>query len=347
MPIDWARAYKSTWHLYRVDIPTWADGGELGGFVSAEVERDTGGKAPEIDSGSLTVEGAAGWEFEPGYYRLVMVAEQAGAHERVEVATLLCESGKGTVSHGREERDIEGFSVLHPAATTELTAGAHVPAGADGAQEAARLLRSAIAAPVTVEGSFTLDEAYDFDFDAKVLDAAWALLNTGNYRIRIDGAGRVAIGPKPTVPALELSRANARLLMPEVGYELDWSGVPNRFTAIDGEARAQVANMTGSPASYDERGYWVDESDDAPKRINGETLQAFCGRKLEELSIVPDVREYEREYVPGVLPYDLVRGSMADVRLDGDMRVTSQHLELGNGITVDEEASREVYAWRR
>jgi hypothetical protein len=121
--------------------------------------------------------------------------------------------------------------------------------------------------------------------------------------------------------------------------------VPNRFTALERGEMATAVNETGSPASRDARGYWHDETDDAPKRVNGETLAAYAARRLEELSIVPDERTYTREWWPGVLPGSVVRGSMEG--LSGDMRVESQEIECSHGLTVQEAASREVYAWRR
>ena len=341
MAIDWSRPYTSDWRVFRVNPSTWADADALPGALSAEITRDMGGDAPEVDSGTLKLEAAT---FEPGYLRIAMTAVQGGEAERVDVATLLCEGASSEVDHG-SVLEITGRSVLHPAAVTVVLAGEHVPRGGDGAQHAARLLRACVHAPVEVYGGFTLDEAYDFEFGTSHLEAAWQVLDAGGYIIQIDGAGRVAIRPKPTNPALTLDRAGTRLLMPGVKRELDYSDVPNRFTALERGEMATAVNETGSPASRDARGYWHDETDDAPKRVNGETLAAYAARRLEELSIVPDERTYTREWWPGVLPGSVVRGSMEG--LSGDMRVESQEIECSHGLTVQETASREVHAWAR
>lgn len=340
--IDWSRPYTARWRVLRVDRSTWADSGQVDGVDSARVSRDRSGSAPELESGELSLSGGGG--FEPGYCRIAMTAVQGGQAERVDVATLLCELEEGERG-AVDAKSVTGRSVLHPAAATEVEPGEHAPAGSDGAQEAARLLRSCVAAPVSVEGGFELAEAYDFAFGTSCLEAAWQLLGVGGYRIRVDGAGRVTVGPMPAEPALELDRANARLLMPGVSYELDWSAVPNRFTAMDGQEVARAVNLDGGQAGYAARGYWVDASDDAPKRVGGETLQAFAERRLAELSVVEDVRGYSREWWPNVYPFDVVRGSMADARLDGDMRVVSQDIECAGGLTVKERAAREVRAW--
>lgn len=347
MAIDYSRPYTSHWRVFRVNPQTWADAEAVAGVDGVSVTRDVDGDAPEIDSGEMEVSAAAGWEFSPGYYRVVMTAEQSGESERVEVATLLCESEGGNVGHGTDVKSVTGRSVLHPAAVTQVLAGEHIPRGGDGAAHAARLLRACIAAPVETAGSFTMDEAYDFGFGTTHLEAAWEVLRAADWCMQVDGGGRVTIRPKPSEPSLVLDRANARLLMPGIEYELDYSDVPNRFTATEGGQTAQAANETGSPASHDARGYWHDESDDSPKRVNGETLQAYAERRLEELSTVEDARVYVREFASGIYPFGIVRGSMAAVKLDGDMRVVSQDIECSHGITVSERAVMEVKAWTR
>ena len=47
---------------------------------------------------------------------------------------------------------------------------------------------------------------------------------------------------------------------------------------------------------------------------------------------------YRREYVPGIVPFSVVRGALPESGLDGDYRVTTQRLTCGKGITVEESA---------
>ena len=94
-------------------------------------------------------------------------------------------------------------------------------------------------------------------------------------------------------------------------------------------------------------GYRHDVVDTSPVRVGGETLAAYCARRLEEESVVLDTRIYRREYWPGVVPGDLVLGSLAGDGLDGLMRVRRQSLTCQQGIVVEEEAQREVGTWQR
>lgn len=346
--IDWSAGYSSSWRLFRVDPATWADAEQVGGVTSVRVERDGSGDAPTIERGSLSFDVGVGERIATGYYRLALTATQGGATERVDVATLLCESGTGTADRGVVPMDVTGRSVLHPASTEHLTAGSYAPMGYDGARYAAELLRGSINAPVRVaEGaSFTLDQHVVMDAGCSVLAAAWLVLRAGGRVLSIDGRGEVTVLPMPDEPALTLDSAKARLMHAGVTQGVDLSGVPNRYVAVDGTLVATATNDDPtSETSTVARGFVSDVVDRSPKRVNGETLDAYARRRLAELSTVTEVREYSREWWPDVAPFSIVRGSLASVGLDGDMRVMRQSLTCGNGIVVEESAEREVSAW--
>ena len=340
--MDWTRGYSCQWRLYRVDPNTWADAEAVGGMTAAKVTRTDGGP---LESGSIDVTLGGAWE--PGYYRIAMAACQDGAWERVDVATLLCEGTGGTLDRGARSATVTARSVLHPASVRMVPLVGHVPAGEDGAQWAASLLRRAVAAPVVVEGGgFALASPFSFDRDVTYLDAAWEVLAAGGRTMQVDGRGAVHILPKPTEPALSLDVAGARLLVPGVKLGFDMSAVPNRYTAISGVEVAQAVNDDpDSPTSTVARGYVADVVDRSPKRLDGETLQAYAERRLSELSTVGGSCEYAREWWPGVLPGSTVRGSEGTVGEAGDLRVTRQDVTCGRGVTVTERAEREVRLW--
>lgn len=341
--MDYSRGYSCTWRLYRVNPDTWADAELVPGFRSASVERDVTGDAPLVDAGSIELDGSV----PDGYYRIAMTATQGSLSERVDVATLLCCSTSGTAERGADGVEVTGRSVLWPASTRLLTRGSYAPAGSDGAEFAASLIRECCKAPVTVSGGFTLDSHIVFDLGASYLEAAWAVLDAGGWCMRIDGRGQVEILPKPTEPSLVLSNASAALLQPGIDHTLDTGDVPNRYTAIEDAQYAQAVNDDpASSTSYQARGYWVDVVDDSPERVNGETLDAYARRRLREESTLKDERTYTREYFPDVLPFDIVRGSIPSVMLEGDMAVQSQSIECGHGIVITEKAAKEVITWQ-
>lgn len=341
--MDWAGSYTCDWRMMRVDEATWSDGEMAGGIESASITRTADGAM--LESGSLSVTADS---FETGYYRLVLTArDNMGDFERVDVCTMLYEAKGGTADYGTDRLDVMGRSVLQPAQAKKLEYGAYCPAQADGAAYVGGILASVLAAPVSVETSFTLNGPCVHEFGSSVLDAAWEVLGAGNATMQVDGRGEVHIIAMPTEPQLTLDSANARLLMQGIKHGMDMSQVPNRYIAAGAlETAVAVNDDPDSPTGLQRRGYAYEVVDESPKPVNGETLERYAQRRLQELSTVHDTRTYTREWVPDVYPGAVVRGSLASVSLDGDMRVESQSLACGNGIKVTERASKEVTLWQ-
>lgn len=339
--MEWSQSYSASWRIFRVDRRTWADGAQVDNIDSVSVTKTADGSMLESASFELT------GDFTEDYYRIVMTAEQSGEVTRVDVATLLFNVSSGKYDYGVNVQTAEGHSVLYPASTTTIMAGDYAPAGVDGASYAADLLRSAINAPVEVEGAFILNDHVVHEIGTSVLDAVWAVLEAGpdgGYVIQIDGRGVVHIRPKPTEPSFMIDSTNAALLTNEINFTTDESNVPNRYIVIEGESRTVAENNDpASPISYVNRGYYVDEVDESPTPIDGETLSAYAARKLRQMSHKIDERSYTREYHPDVNLYSIVRASIDG--LEGDLRVTSQSLTCNFGITVSEKAVREVSLW--
>lgn len=337
--MDWTKSYTSTWRVFRVNRKTWADGEMLKKVDSASVSRTADGRT--LESGSLEVSG----KFDTDYYRIVMTAEQGGEIERVDVATLLFEVKGGEIDFGRTVHDVDGFSVLHPAETMAVTLGEYAPAGVDGVQYAKELLESAINAPVETEGGFILNNHVVHELGAAVIEAVWAVLDAGGYIIQIDGRGVVHIRPKPTEPSLYITNASIGMLSNGINFESDMSDIPNRYIVIDDNNVVIASNNDPeSIVSTVSRGYFVDMVDTSPTPVDGKTLQEYANDRLKELSVLRDERTYKREYAPNVYLYSLVRASING--LQGDMRIASQSIDCGNGITVNEKAYKEIALWQ-
>ena len=333
--MDWTKSYTSEWRVFRVNRDTWADDEKVNNVDSIEVLKTDDGD--EIESGSMEITG----NLESDYYRVVLTAEQGGEVARVDVATLLFVAKGGEYNFGVDTTDVDGFSVLHPASTTSVLIGEYAPAGANGAQYAADLLASAINAPIEVEGAFVLNEHVVHELGSSILSAVWAVLNAGDFVIQIDGRGVVHIRPKPTEPSLIIDNATSGLLMNGIGFTADDSEIPNRYIVIDGMSITIAENNDPtSIVSSNVRGYYVDVIDTSPTPVNGETYSEYAERMLKKESILNEEKEYTREFAPDVYPYSIIRATLNG--LDGDMRVNSQSISCGNGVTVDEKVSREI-----
>ena len=339
MAVDYSKSYSAEWRVFRVNRATWADAETIDNVDKVEVTKTADGDL--LESGSMDVVG----ELQTDYYRIVMTAIQGGEVERVDVATLLFDITGGDYDYSVDMPSADGFSVLYPASKTMISTGAYAPAGVDGAQYVGDMLADTINAPVEVEGSFVLNENVVHEIGEPVLDAAWAVLNAGNFVMQIDGRGVVHILPKPTRPTVVLDNSNARLLQNGIKYTRDISDIPNRYISIVGNHKVEAINDDpNSIVSVANRGFFVDEIDESPTPVNGETVNAYSTRMLHSLSYMVDEHSYTREWVNGLNVYSVVRASLNG--LSGDMRVVDQSIECDHGIVIEETVNREINLWQ-
>lgn len=333
--IDWASSYTADWRVVEVDPATWEAGGSIVDATAASLSRDATGRL--LETGSLTVDMEPTDSPTEMWARVEALVTQGAEMERVPVCTMLYAPGRGTVRYGRMSVPFDGRSALAPAEDVCMQVGGYVPAGADGAAAAARIIGQCTPAPITADGQFALAEAVVFAEGTTCLEAAWMLVDAAGWCIQVDGRGEISIRPKPKEPALVLDRARAQMIAPTVESDDGLSGVPNRYTAADdGELATAVDMDEGRASSYPRLGRYVDRFDGSPSRLDGETLQAYAERKLAELTSKGGTRSYTRDFAPGVTVYDMVRGSLADAALVGNMRIVSQSMRLGGRLELSE-----------
>lgn len=341
--IDFARAYSSSFALRRVDPSTWTSGEAVDGLLSVSVERDCTDDIPLLETGSAEVDMGVWDEFEEGWYRIEMLAEQAGVVERHALATLLMSSSQSSVDRSRQTAKLEGSSVLKPAADRLMLVGTYAPKGCDGASYAASLLRECTPAPVAVEGSFTLDEHAVFGVGVSYLQAAWTVLKAADWCMQVRGDGTVVVREKPSEASMTLDLEGRSLMLPGAEKTADLSEIPNRYFAVSGDEVGQAVNdQDGSRTSISARGRYVDYIDDSPVKVGGETMTAYAKRKLEEMSTVTREWSYTREHVPDLVPFDLVAGSVPEFGMSGAFRVLKQSIGCGKGVTVSETLGQET-----
>ena len=341
--MDFSKGYSSTFRLCPVETSTWASGPDVGGVLSASVEMDATDEYPLLQAGSCEVTLEVGDEFPEGFYRIEMVAEQDGGRERHAIATLLMESGGSTVDRMAQTAKVEGYSVLKPASDRLMLTGTYAPKGCDGAQYAAKLLSDCTPAPIEVKGSFTLDDHAVFGVGISYLQAAWTVLKAADWCMRVKGDGTVEICPKPSEASFVLDTEGRHHLIPGAEMTYDLSEVPNRYYAVDGDDVGEAVNdLEWSRTSTVTRGRCVDYIDDSPVKVDGETMTAYAHRKLVELSTVTREWQVTREYVPDLVPFDLVAGTVPEFGMDGAFRITKQSYQCGKGVTVSETLGQET-----
>jgi len=337
--MDYSKVYTAEFSMRSFDVQSWSDDGPPMTVSSMSVS------ASATDSCSLlktaTVE--TDEPLETGWYKLYMTATQAGS-VRVPLGVYLFSNRSTKYDRGIGASTASGYSPLKPAMSAKMPLGSYAPMGADGAMLAAKYISECIPVPVHVQGGFELSQHVVFPQGCSYLEAAWLMVDSAGWAMTVDGDGEVWVTPMPTEPALNLGRLEGYMLMPGVSEQVD-DLVPNRYYAVQGSSVAVAENVSAGPTSYRQRGFWVDEIDTSPVRVNGETLQAYADRRLVESCIRTRRVSYEREFAPGVEPLSIVRCSIPEEGLDGDARVVSQKLDCSYGIKVSETIEFEENLW--
>ena len=336
--MDWGASYTVEPIVERINEETWQAQERVSGALSFDVSTSGTDSVPLLETANLSYDG----DLEDGWYKLSAIVEQGGKHKE-ELGVFLFEQATRSYDYRKVTGSLKGSSVLKPVDDQIIPLGGYVPEGADGAQWVAKTVAECVNAPVSIECSFTLAQNVVFDPGTTKLKACWLVLDAGGACFHLRGDGTVRITGLPSEPSLELSRANSRMLEPSAKDDFDKSKVPNRYYAIYGsEVAVAVNDEQDSPTSYKSRGRWVDAMDSSPVRVNGETLSAYAARKLREASTVMRKKSYVREYWPDIKPFDIVRGSLSEVGVEGDLTVLNQKITVASGIMVQETSGQKV-----
>lgn len=350
--IDFSKTYVSHWKVVKVDEHTWDDGEEMPGVSSVSINKDGTDSVPLLETLSMDI---SRWgdmsDFEEGWYRVILDAEQGGIIERIPLMTALLQKADESIAYGVTTSSVSGTSVLKPLEERKNigTDYAYAPKGANGPNWVFDLISSTTPAPVRVVGDgFKLNNNILFSPGISYLEMVWSVLDAGKWVLMIDGDGTIDIVERPKNPSITLSMLNARSISDSFSRTLDYSGVCNRYYAIDRDGSMEIAKNEdpNSVLSYNRRRRWVDYVDTSPNKINGETLYSYARRRLEEESTLVRVYKYDREYWPGIVPFSLIAASLPSKGIDGDLRVLSQAVSCEKSIIVSETAGVEIKEWK-
>lgn len=331
--MDWNVGLSAQYYSCFVDPVTWRD---LSRF---EI---TGGKVKRTDSGlmqSADVDCIRYSETTERYIRIWMDAIQAGSSSHTAIFTGLATAPQRDIEGTLISNSLECYSVLKGAQDVLLPLGYYAPAGISGGQLAKQLLSAVIPAPITVTGiAPALTKYIIAEENESHLSMAQKILAAINWRIRIDGMGRIEICPMAMELSASFDPLNNDSIRPQLKAINDWYSCPNVFRAVMDDTSATARDDSGkSPLSTAIRGreVWMEERD--CDLNDGETLAEYALRRLKEeqrhyLSV-----SYDRRYRPEVFPSDLVRLHYPAQEIDGIFYVSDQSVTIGYGAETSEE----------
>ena len=349
MAIDWFRSYTTEWEVVPIDSRGWVAESPLAGVKSFRLATNGDADVPLIQSGSMTLD-ILDEELPVGWYHVRgRMVSPTGDLELYPLFTMLFESNDITYDYNIGTMSMIGKSVLHPVNTNHMENGEYIPKGTNGAEWCRRILGKCTPAPVVIDGDerFTLNRNYVFDSGTSYLKAVWQVLDAAKWVIQIDGYGVITLLPKPKYPEHRFENEALSLFKPDFGKNTEIMDIPNVYVAHYNGRRSRIENNDPeSMVSTTVRGYTKDEIDTDPMPINGEDLDHYCSRQLEDLSTVIRTYTYTREVWEDVLIYDKVYINKPGV-FTGEARVLSQSFDCSNnGVQIQEVVGEEVKLWR-
>ena len=341
--IDWFSGYSAKWQVVHIDEKTWAPDGVLENCSSVSISRDA--DSDKLETCSMNIDVPATQEvFEEGWYRIQMIATQGAACELVNIATMLMSADSGNLDKKRNTMSISGTSVLQPAADMKMKLGDYMPKGDNGAEYAAKLLRECVVPSITVEGNgFIVDNYIVFDEGTSYLEAAWEILDTGGWVMKIGGDGRITICEKSDACSAMIGPGEGTV-EPGVTYTRPITDIPNRYYAIDeiGNTAEAINTLPWSNTSYQARGRYIDVIDTSPEPINNEGLLGYVKRRLEIESTTYKQYSYTRPFHPDIWLFDNVMMNLPEFGLSGQLRVMTQNISFEKNVQVQEKAGLEI-----
>lgn len=327
----WSKGFSASCYMARVDPLTWRDIERIE-ITGGQIKRATDGlmQSADIDCVGLP-RNVEMW------VRVYMNAEQNGAYSHEALFTGLATTPDQEINGAMRTSTATCYSVLKPADDVLLPRGWYIAAGTDGAAAASDLL-SVSPAPISVEGPGPGIASTIVAEDGETrLSMAERILDAINWRIRIAGDGEIQIVPQATASYAKFDPLENDVIETQLTVTMDWYECPNVLMAADEELTAIARDDSiNSPLSTVNRGreVWAMETD--CDLGENESLAEYAGRRLSELQQIEIAVEYDRRYVPDVLPGDLILMHYPAQDLEGLFFVDEQSIDVAASARTSE-----------
>lgn len=304
--MDWTRSLQATWRYCLVDPETWVDTEALSSVTSCTVSWDA--STETLVSGELEVDES----FPEGecYVRVWCDATQARRTERFPVATLLCQASSDSSEGTKRTFSVEAHSTLLELQDDQPPVGWSISGQVD---DAIRVICSHMRAPlVEYESDATLANPIVAGEDDTWLTMLWAVLDSAELTLLVDGMGAARVEPKSAMwalsPVITLSDTDERgVLWADMDRETTLFGIPNKFEVIWSGGSEHFSSIAlnedpSSPTSIPVRGRVVSMRETNPEGLmanpNQAAVDAFAERRLREESVVTRTYDVRAGYMP-------------------------------------------------
>ena len=325
--MDWIQGYTAEYYICLVDPATWRDVRTID-VIGGSITNTSDGL---MASANVQITENIG----EALVRIYLNARNGDTGGRAALFTGLLQTPRTQWDGSRDSYNAECYSVLKAAEDILLPRGWYADIEADAAKVAADLL--GVMAPVTIEGVAPRLQQYIVAEDGETnLSMAQRITDSIGWRIRVAGDGQVTLCEAPLEPAATFDSAGNDIIEIQVTDTQDLFSCPNVFRATANKESVTVRDS----AAIATRGREIWAEDSRVVMNSGESLADYALRRLAELQSPARTITYNRRFIPGVVPGDMVGLRLPGQNIGGNFTVMSQRITLGYNATVSEEVEQ-------
>ena len=332
--MDWTKGFSSRYYISIVDKDTWRDIKRLkitGGTIKRSLSDLR--QSADINVVNYAEEG------EP-LIRVWLDSKQNNDSSHTPLFTGLVSTPGRNINGRLVTQTLQCYSVLKPAEDILLPRGWYAPIDINAVSLIIKLLK-VTNAPVEILGDTSktiLKNAIIAEQNETNLSMIEVLLQTINWRMTIDGYGKIFLGPYPTEPSMVLDSRDIDIVELELSDDYDWYDCPNVIRIVYDNICIEYRDENpNSPFSIKNRGreIWIEET--SASLQENETIGEYAKRRLSELQKVNRIVSYDRRYIPNLNITDVIRLNYPAQNIIGNFVITNQNISLEFGAKTSEE----------
>ena len=333
--MDWRKGFSSKYYVTILDRDTWRDLRRIeitGGTIKRE-DSDLRESA-DIDCSNYT-------DTSEQIIRVWMDAKQNSDSVHIPLFTGIATSPERNIKGNSTTQTLQCYSILKIAQDMLLPRGWYAPTGINGGTLIKDLL-SVLPVDISIaENSPGLKSAIVSESKENRLSMTDKILESMNWRMRLDGFGNISIEPYVDDSVATFDALSNDVLEQSLSVSHDWYNVPNVYRAVlDDSYSIARDDDPNSPLSIISRGREIWYEDSSVYLQDNETLAEYAYRMLKSLQQLATTVSYTRRFNPDVGVLDVVKLGYSAQQIDGLYLVTSQTITLGYGAKTSEEVAK-------
>lgn len=353
MLIDWTASMRQTFEFYIVDPNTWTDAKPLKNVKSCSIDWDR--STEMICTAKITCDE----QLDECYIRIYLVVNQNGEIHKEALGTVLVQTPGVNFNGKSNDVSLEAYSPLLELSDKKPPLGYTVTPNEKIITVAGSICQNNTRAPVV---EINIDKKLNKNFTAEI-NESWlsyitALISAANYRLMLDGMGKIMFAPyqrdELLNPIFSFNDDNSSILLPDISLDRDLYGIPNVVEVVYSHnngylySRA-VNNNIASPVSIPKRGREVvhrvtDVS--LPGTPNQKQLDDYAEQLLSELSTVEFTVTFKHGYYPVRIGDSVMlnyrRAKLTNIKAT----IVSQSIDCSSGCVVTEKAVFTNNLWK-